>query len=83
MTAGPSDPGRARSRPIVYMILIAAFTEATTKLRPASTITRSMLHSTDGDQNLLVRYPSGLVWPMKPAIPCRPRANASAQTTSK
>jgi hypothetical protein len=30
-----------------------------------------MLHSTDGDQNLLVRYPSGLVWPMRPAIPCR------------
>jgi len=51
----PSDPGTARSRPIVYMTLIAALTEATTKLRPASTMTKSMLHSTDGDQNLLAR----------------------------
>jgi hypothetical protein len=37
------------------MTLIAALIAETTKLRPASTITRSMLHSTDGDQNLLVR----------------------------
>jgi hypothetical protein len=42
------------------VILIAALSAATTKPRPVSTITRSIVHNTDGDQYRLVRYPRGL-----------------------
>src|SRR5262252_9449758 len=48
-------PGRARSRPMANKIRMAALTAVMTKPRPASTTTKSMTHSADGDQYRLVR----------------------------
>jgi hypothetical protein len=64
-------------------IRMAALNTAMTKPRPVSTTTRSITHTADGDQYRLVRYPSGLGFWMKPAMPPRPTPNTSATTTSR
>jgi hypothetical protein len=58
---------------------MAALTPAVTKPRPVRTITRSMVHSADGDQYRLVRYPQrvALMDEGGDAVPsCRERLGA-------
>ena len=62
---------------------MAALEAAMTKPRPVSTTTRSMTHSADGDQYLLVRSPSGLGCAMRREMPSRPASNVSARMTSR